>query len=459
MSLRPTLAHPDADDWSRPGGPWDQPPLDDVLGPWPDVAAVAGGLRGLGVGRGDAVAWQRPNGPDAVALYRACWRLGAIAAPVHHQAGDAEVARLLARIDPTTFVAAGDDLPDGPPAPAEGRPGDVACVLWTAGSSGEPKGVLHTQRALAYKARTMAVVHGLTPEDAVLMPAPLAHISGLLNGLLVPQAAGLRSVFMARWDPDQALDLIAAEHITFMVGPPTFFLGLMAAEGFSPEKVASLRLISSGGAGVTPAFVDEATARLGAVVKRAYGSTEAPTVATAHAGDPPERGRDTDGRATGDVRFRLGPDDELLVRGPELFVGYDDPAATEAAVADGWFRTGDRATIDADGWITITGRLKDVIIRGGENVSVAAVEATLEAHPAVRHAVVVGEPDDRLGERVVAVVEVDGAFELDECRRWFAEQGSTRFTWPERIVVVDQLPTLPAGKPDREAVRQLLWRK
>ena len=191
-------------------------------------------------------------------------------------------------------------------------------------------------------------------------------------------------------------------------------------------------------------------------MKRAYGSTEAPTVATAHAGDPPERGRETDGRATGEVQFRLGDDDELLVSGPELCVGYDDSAATEAAFTDGWFRTGDRAAIDDEGWITITGRLKDVIIRGGENVSVAAVEATLEAHPSVRHAVVVGEPDDRLGERVVAVVEADDGFDLAECRRWFAGQGATKFTWPERVVVVDRIPTLPAGKPDREAVRRLV---
>ncbi|HEY8060790.1 MAG TPA: AMP-binding protein [Acidimicrobiales bacterium] len=455
MSLRPTFAHPQAEAWAEPGGPWDLPPLDDVLGPSEGVAATAGGLHALGVGRGDVVAWQRANGADVVALYRACWRLGAVGAPIHHQAGDREAARLLARVDPTVFFAADDPLPDGPPAAATGQAADVACVLWTAGSSGEPKGVLHTQRTLGYKANVMVDVHGVTADDVVLMPAPLAHISGLLNGLLVPQAAGMRSVFMAKWDPEAALDLIESEQVTFMVGPPTFFIGLMGAPGFSPERVASLRLISSGGAGVTPAFVDEATERLGAVVKRAYGSTEAPTVATARVGDPPERGRDNDGRATGAVELRLGENDELLVSGPELCVGYDDPTATGTAFTDGWFHTGDRATID-NGWITITGRLKDVIIRGGENVSVAAVEATLEAHPAVRHAVAVGEPDDRLGERVAAAVEAEDTFDLAECRRWFAEQGATKFTWPERVVVVDRIPTLPAGKPDREAVRRLL---
>ncbi|HEY5888102.1 MAG TPA: AMP-binding protein [Acidimicrobiales bacterium] len=456
MSLRPTFAHPRAEAWAEPGGPWDLLPLDDVLGPSEGVAATAGGLHALGVSRGDAVAWQRPNGSDVVALYRACWRLGAVAAPIHHQAGDGETARLLARVDPNVFFAADDPLPEGPPAAATGHAADVACVLWTAGSSGEPKGVLHTQRTLGYKAKVMVDVHGLTADDVVLMPAPLAHISGLLNGLLVPQAAGMRSVFMAKWDPEAALDLIESEQITFMVGPPTFFIGLMGASGFSPERVASLRLISSGGAGVTPAFVDEATERLGAVVKRAYGSTEAPTVATAHVGDPPERGRDNDGRATGAVELRLGEQDELLISGPELCVGYDDPTATEAAFATGWFHSGDRATIDADGWITITGRLQDVIIRGGENISVAAVEATLEAHPAVRHAVAFGEPDDRLGERVVAAVEAEDTFDLAECQRWFAEQGATKFTWPERVIVVEAIPTLPAGKPDREAVRRLV---
>lgn len=456
MTLRPTLEHPLLGRWTAPGGPLDVPSLDDVLGPDPAAARVAGGLADRGVERGAVVAWQRANSPDVLTLYRACWRLGAVAVPLHHLAGPAEVAALVTRLDPAVVLGPDEPLPDGEAAPITGRPEDLACVLWTAGSTGEPKGVLHTQRALAHKAITMARVHGLGPDDAVLMPAPLAHVSGLLNGLLVPQVAGMRSVLMARWDPDHALDLIERERITFMVGPPTFFVGLMAAGGFSPEKVRSLRVVSSGGAGVTPGFVDEATERLGVWVKRAYGSTEVPTVATTHAGDPPERGRDTDGRPTGAAELRLAADGELWVRDPAMFAGYDDPTRTAEAVVDGWFRTGDRATIDTDGWVTITGRLKDVIIRGGENISVAAVEATLEAHPAVRHAVAVGEPDDRLGERVVAVVEAALSFDLDECRRWFAEQGATRFTWPERVVVLDALPTLPAGKPDREAIRRLL---
>jgi len=302
-------------------------------------------------------------------------------------------------------------------------------------------------------------VHALTADDAVLMPAPLAHISGLLNGVLLPGVAGMQTVLMERWDPEQALDLIAAERITFMIGPPTFFVTLMGAAGFSAERVQSLRLISSGGAGVTPAFVEQARAAFGAVVKRTYGSTEAPTVTTSHAGDSLDRARDTDGRPTGEVELRVADGGELWLRGPELFVGYADPLQTRAAHArGGWFRTGDRATIDDDGWLTVVGRIKDVVIRGGENISVAEVEGVLEAHPAVRQAAVVGYPDDILGERVAAFVVADEGFDLDAVRDWFAEQGVTRFKTPERVVRLDALPTLAAGKPDRTALRELALR-
>jgi cyclohexanecarboxylate-CoA ligase len=416
--------------------------LDDVLADDPRVARVAGGLRERGVKRGDVVSWRMPNSDVPMLLYRACWRLGAIAAPVHHL-GDIE--------PPGTVV---DQLPDGVPVnECDARPDDTAVMLFTSGSSGTPKAVLHSQRALAYKTRLMVDVHGLTTSDAVLMPAPLAHISGLLNGVLVTGGTPFRAVFMAKWDPDEAAEIIERERVTYMVGPPTFFVDLMHTR----RPPTTLRLISSGGSGVTPAFCEEATARLGARVKRAYGSTEAPTMTTSRHDDPVERGWHTDGRPVGDVRVRLGPNDELEVRGSELFTGYADPAQTAAVMThDGWFRTGDRASIDDEGWVTITGRLSAVIIRGGENISISEVEAALERHPAVRQAVAIGYPDARLGERVGAVVVADGAFDLATCTAWFAELGVARFKTPERVVRVPAMPTLAAGKPDREALSQLL---
>jgi cyclohexanecarboxylate-CoA ligase len=419
-----------------------------------DAALIAGGLRRAGVGRGDVVAWQLPNSPDVAALYHACWRIGAVAAPIHHAFGATDADAALAVVDPRLVVTAGDlpGLRRSPSAAPEDVPDTaLAVILFTSGSSGAPKAVKHTRRALSYKGRVMVGVHGLTPDDCVLMPAPCAHVSGLLNGILVPDAAGMRAVFMDRWDPDRALDLIERERVTYMVGPPTFFLGLMQATTFTPARVSSLRLVSSGGAGVTPAFVDEASSVLGCTVKRSYGSTEAPTVATTYAGDPPRRGRDTDGRAVGDAELRVAATGELEVRGPELFVGYVDPSQTaEAMTPDGWFRTGDLATID-DGWLTITGRLKDVIIRGGENIATAEVEAVLEAHPAVTQAVAVGAPDARLGERVTAFVV--GDLDLDECRQWFESRGVAKFKWPECVIVVDSIPVLASGKPDRTALR------
>jgi cyclohexanecarboxylate-CoA ligase len=472
LALKATLRPSRAAHYLQPGGAWDVPSLDAVLAEKTPgavaerVASAAGGLRARGVRRGDAVAWQLRNVEQAVLLYRACWRLGAVAVPVHHGMGDADAATALAQIEPRVTLTEPGDVdglvglaPGVTAAQSAARPADLAVALFTSGSTGAPKAVLHTQRGLAYKARLMRDVHRLTDTDAVLMPAPLAHISGLLNGVLLPGLAGMRTVLMEKWNPDEAIGIIADERITFMIGPPTFFVTLMAASGFSAERVRSLRLISSGGAGVTPAFVDQAREAFSAMVKRTYGSTEAPTVTTSHAGDPLDRARDTDGRATGEVELRIGEAGELWVRGPELFVGYADPLQTRAAHArGGWFRTGDLATIDDDGWLTVVGRIKDVIIRGGENISVSEVEGVLEAHPAVRQAAVVGYPDEVWGERVAAFVVADGTFDLATTRSWFAARGVTKFKTPEKVVQVDVLPTLAAGKPDRVALRELARR-
>ncbi|MCB1015657.1 MAG: AMP-binding protein [Acidimicrobiales bacterium] len=470
--------------WSGPGRPWDGATLDTVLSGAPareDLAVevdqhgapvrrwssaeveaatadLAGGLRGAGVRAGDAVAWRAANHVTSLLAYRACWRVGAVAAPIHHRAGEAEAAAILERVAPRLVLDPGD-LPTGVAvgaddgaATAEG----LAVVLFTSGSSGRPKGVLHTHRALAHKARLMASVHGLGPDDAVLMPAPLAHVSGLLNGVLLPGVVPLKAVLMARWSAPAALTLIEAEAVSFMVGPPTFFVELLAADGFTPEAVRSLRLISSGGAGVSPAFVREAAQGLGARVKRSYGSTEAPTLTTTTAADTQERAATTDGRAVGAVELRLGPRGELEVRGPELFEGYLDAGDDAGAFTpDGWFRTGDLATLE-DGWLTVVGRTKDVIIRAGENVDPAEVAGALESHPAVRQAVVLGEPDDRLGERVVAVLVADEPLDREAARDWMVAQGLARFKAPDRVVVVDVLPLLPAGKPDKAAIERLV---
>lgn len=460
--LAPTFRSAVSDAYRQPGGAWDQPSLDELLTERASdaladrVARIAGGLRANGVEAGDAVAWQSANRDEVALLYRACWRLGAIAAPLHHQLGDQEVERSRLAVAPSLVVADLDALPTGPPVtqPWTDRE-QLAAVLFTSGSSGAPKGVLHTQATLAYKAALMADVHDLQVDDCVLMPAPCAHISGLLNGITLPGVVPFRSVLMARWDPEVALDLIERERVTFMVGPPTFFVSLMQAPGFTTDRVATLRLVSSGGAGVSVAFVEEASERLGAVVKRTYGSTEAPTIATSTAADAADDAHTHDGHPIGGVELRVA-EGELLVRGPEVCVGYLDAAQNAGAFdADGWFHTGDLATLD-DGWLNIIGRLKDVIIRGGENISTAEVEHELEAHADVRQAVVVGAPDPLMGERVAAFVVGSPAFDVDAARDWFTARGIARFKTPERVIVVNAIPTLPTGKPDRDALRAQL---
>ena len=487
--LRPTLAHTRAAHYRRPGGPWDRGAIESTFSVGSgagivddtgrldgdaveaSVATLAGRLGAAGVRRGHVVAWQLPNSAPAVVLYRACWRLGAIAAPLHHRLGAAEVSGALDQVSPV-LVMSTPDLPasgitgaltlsagsgiDGlmnlfdPAAPmtassSPARGSDIAVALFTSGSTGVPKAALHTHRGLGYKATLMVAIHGLDRHDAVLMPAPLAHVSGLLNGVLLPATAGIPSVLMAGWDPDVGLRLIEEERVTFMGAPPVFFSQMTASGGFRAERVASLRLVSTGGASVSPAFVDATADAFACRVKRTYGSTEAPTVTTSGPDDSLERARDTDVAG------------ELWLRGPELFVGYADAGATAKVVTTPgrWFRTGDLGVLDDDGWLRVTGRLSDIIIRAGENISASEVEATLEAHPSVRHAVAVAVADPDVGERVAAFVETTAPFDLAACRAWFAERQVTRFKTPEFVVTLDALPVLAAGKPDRAALKTM----
>ena len=422
-----------------------------------------------GVEQGSRVVFQLSAGVNAVALYRSCWLLGAVAVPLHPRAGRTQLARVLEQVVPACTVAEPGrplaETPEAvdvesltgepPPSAIEVAPLEDALVMFTSGSTGVPKGVIHTHSGLVYKVNQLIDVHGLGPQDVVLMPAPLAHVSGLLHGVLVPGVAGMRTVLMPNWEPEQALRLIEIERVTYMVGPPTFFLGLMNAPGFAPARTESLRMLSCGGADVTPEFVQRARSDLGAVVKRSYGSTEAPTVTTSRFDDPPERMIDSDGRTFGKTKVRIGEQGEVWVQGPEVARGYLDSRQTDQVFVDGWFRTGDLGWLDGD-WLTITGRSDDLIIRAGENISAREVELHLEEHEAVDQAVVVGVPDDLLGERVAAYVVAPEGFTLDTCRSWFVTRGLATFLTPEYLEVVEKIPVLASGKIDRLGLRARL---
>ena len=506
FSIEPTFRSPRHDAYREAGGPWEQPSLDALLtsagrraserivvvdGPHrvsgndlnDRVRCVARSLLRHGVSAGDAVAWQLPNGIDVVVVMRACWRIGAIAVPLHHGFSPIETDRLIRRINPKLVVddaalvrlqqrgfdeldrvrVTAEDVQRTDLAENAWTDGEaLAAILFTSGSSGTPKGVLHSQNTLAYKAMLMASVHQLTEHDVVLMPAPLAHVSGLLNGITLAGAVPFRAVLMARWDAGTALDLIEREGVTFMVGPPTFFLSLLNHPAFSSERVASLRLISSGGAGVSEAFVMMASRRFDAVIKRTYGSTEAPSVATSTNGDASEDAHSHDGRAIGAVELRQSTTGELFIRGPEVCLGYLDPEHTDAAFTeDGWYRSGDLATLDDNGWLNIIGRLNDVIIRGGENIAAAEVEAIIAEHSAVESVVVIGVPDELMGERVGACIVANDSdpdrvtLTVDALRAWCIERGLAKYKCAERITLIDTMPLLASGKPDRMLLRTI----
>jgi cyclohexanecarboxylate-CoA ligase len=223
-----------------------------------------------------------------------------------------------------------------PPAPRDAEA--VVLLLYTSGTTADPKGVLHSHETLLAEARSLGGVHGLGATDTTLMPSPLAHISGIVHAFLVPCVYGARAVLMERWDPTLALELIAAEGVTYMVGAPTFLRDLARHPALDRHDVSSFRLFSCGGADVDPALVRDAAVRLGCVAKRVYGSSEFPTITTTGPDDPPSRRIDSDGRPIGAAELRLIDDDgvavpagtegEVLARGPECFLGYRDPALT-----------------------------------------------------------------------------------------------------------------------------------
>jgi cyclohexanecarboxylate-CoA ligase len=481
---------------------------------WAALAAaaeqVAGGLAALGVGSGDVVAVQLPNWTETVVALLAAARLGAVLNPVlpilrrrelgfvlrasgarvlvvpgryrdaDHRALAAELRPelpalehvVVVRDEPGPGTLAWAALAAAPPttraAPDDGAA--IALLMYTSGTTAEPKGVLHSHDTLLAEARSLKAVHALSPADVVLMPSPLTHVSGLVHALLVPAVLGTTAVLMERWDPAAALALIARERVTYMVGAPTFLRDLAFHPARSAHDLRSLRLFSCGGADVDPMLVREAAARLGCVAKRVYGSTEFPTITTTGPDDPPARRIDSDGRPIGAAELRLvddegrpvpaGVEGEILARGPECFLGYHDPAHNaDAFTPDGWFRTEDLGVLDAAGYLRIAGRRKDIIIRKGENVSARELEELLAEHPATLEVAVVGVPDPACGEIACAVIRPRAGVvppTLAELGDYLARRGLSRRKLPERLELVEDFPRTASGKILKRALRARL---
>jgi cyclohexanecarboxylate-CoA ligase len=457
-------------------------------------AEVAAALHERGVGAGAVVAFQLPNWWEAVVLCWAVWRCGATASPITPTLGAHELGYILQRTKTRLMVVPhafrGTDYPalvracgyDGDvlevrgdtPLPRSSAPlppvaasvDDTAVILWTSGTTSEPKGVVHTHQSLRVEADTIAAAHAMTPGEALLLPMPVTHVAGLTYGILLPVTSAITTVLMDTWEPGRALELLARESVSVFISTPVFMRTMIDHPTFAATDRASVRLFSLGGAGVAPAMVREGAREFGCWCKRTYGSTEYPTLTTGRFGDDLERDATTDGPLIGAAELRIvdpktlddmasGAPGELLARGPEMFVGYLDRSLdTDAFVEDGWFRTGDLAVYDGE-YLTIVDRLKDIIIRGGENISAQEVEALLVTHPAIAEAACVAYPDPVMGEKVCAyVIAAPGAEPvLDEVRAHLLEHGVARFKLPERLVLRDALPRTASGKVQKAPLR------
>jgi cyclohexanecarboxylate-CoA ligase len=473
------------------------------------ICATAASLQDLGVARGEAVSWQLPNWHEAYVLHQAILRIGAVSNPIVPiyrqreltyilgQAGSRVVlmpetfrgfshADMLADIRPSlpalehvvlcrpsgasgfadfADLAAGDRRP----GPVERSPDDPMLLLFTSGTTALPKGAVHTHNTLDYENRSIIDVFALTGSDVVFMPSPVSHITGLLYGLQLPAMLGTAVVFQDVWDPGVALELIERHRCTFTVAATPFLHGVTYHPRLGSFDVSSMRVFACGGADVPPGLIRDARERLGCLASRIYGSTEFPTLSTCGPADPATKGATTDGRAIGAARCRVvdaddrvlppGEVGELLVTGPELFLGYlrhgDDLGSF---TPDGWFRTGDMAVLDADGYLTIRGRKKDIVLRGGENISVAEVEDLLFDHPRISEIAVVAMPDPVMVERACAfIVPQDGTPPtLDDLASYLGERGVAKQKIPERIEVVSELPKTLSGKVQKFRLREII---
>jgi acyl-CoA synthetase (AMP-forming)/AMP-acid ligase II len=447
---------------------------------------IASALHERGLAAGDALAVQLPNWPETAIAYYAAARLGLLLVPIVSIYGPAEVGHILRRSEAKAYVAAAefrrrraaddvprlgetqlehvivvgepqagydawDDLRPGAPPPAP--PGDStapAVLLYTSGTTAEPKGVIHSHDTLIAELTRSPTPPPDTPGTVSLQPFPAGHTAGLV-ALLGPAVHGHPTIVMDAWDADDAAALIEEHGVTAMAGTPIFLSSLLDVGG----DISTLRHATTGGAGVPPALVERADAQ-GWRVCRCYGATEGPSVTATEPTDPLRLRAYTDGRPIGGAQIRI-VDGEVAVLSPESFVAYDDARANaDAFTDDGWFLTGDIGALDADGCLTITDRKKDIIIRGGENISSKEVEDVLARHPAILEAAVVAAPDDVYGERVCAFVVTTAAITLDDIRAHFERAGVARQKTPERLELVEELPRTPAGKVKKPDLRRLL---
>jgi acyl-CoA synthetase (AMP-forming)/AMP-acid ligase II len=486
----------------------DRRPYRGTLGEIDQLARrVATGLAARGIGRGDAVAFQLPNWPEAAAAFYAVAYLGAIVVPIVHFYGPKEVAYILRRTRVKALVTADrfghldfvanleamrpelpdlewvavvgddpgphlrfDDLLTGDPitAPIDVDPAAPALIAYTSGTTSDPKGVMHSHRTIGAEIRQLGAAQ--PPAPPALVGAPVGHGIGMLAALLLPVWRRAPVHLIDVWDPARVLAAMLEDGLSSGQGATYFLVSLLDHPDFDPARhVPLMPIIGMGGAAV-PVAVGERAEALGIVTTRAFGSTEHPSITSCSWQAPRDKRLRTDGVPLPGVEMRIvdeaardcapGEPGEIWSRGPDCFVGYTDPLLTQQAfTADGWYQTGDIGVVDDDGYLTITDRKKDVIIRGGENVSAVEVEELVLRIDGIAEVAVVAAPDPRLGERVCAFVRMQAGHEVPDVpavRTHLEGAGLARQKWPEEVREIEEFPRTPSGKIQKFVLRQRL---
>ncbi|UYO54472.1 cyclohexanecarboxylate-CoA ligase [Rhodopseudomonas palustris] len=475
---------------------------------------VAVGLSRLCVGRGDVVAMQLPNWWQFTVLYLACSRIGAVLNPLMPIFRARELSFMLKHgeakvlVVPKSFrgfdheaMARGlqPDLPalrtivvvDGGGADdfdtllttpewekeadaaailsgSRPFPDDITQLIYTSGTTGEPKGVMHSANTLMANIVPYAQRLALRESDVILMASPMAHQTGFMYGLMMPIMLRASTVLQDIWDPAKAAELIRAERITFTMASTPFLTDLTRVVTESGEPVPSLKTFLCAGAPIPGPLVEQAQAGLGAKIVSAWGMTENGAVTLIKLDDDDKLASTTDGCPLPGVEVKVIDGDgkalppnqigRLVVRSCSNFGGYLKRPHWNGTDADGWFDTGDLAYMTADGYIRISGRSKDVIIRGGENIPVVEIEALLYKHPAVAQVAIVAYPDERLGERACAVVvpKTGASIDFAAMVEFLKAQKLALQYIPERLVVRDAMPATPSGKIQKFRLREML---
>ncbi|EJH1561552.1 medium-chain fatty-acid--CoA ligase [Escherichia coli] len=479
------------------------------------ASCLANWMLAKGIESGDRIAFQLPGWCEFTVIYLACLKIGAVSVPLLPSWREAELVWVLNKCQAKMFFAPTlfkqtrpvdlilplqNQLPQlqqivgvDKLAPATSslslsqiiadntslttaittHGDELAAVLFTSGTEGLPKGVMLTHNNILASERAYCVRLNLTWQDVFMMPAPLGHATGFLHGVTAPFLIGARSVLLDIFTPDACLALLEQQRCTCMLGATPFVYDLLNVLEKQPADLSALRFFLCGGTTI-PKKVARECQQLGIKLLSVYGSTESSPHAVVNLDDPLSRFMHTDGYAAAGVEIKVvddarktlppGCEGEEASRGPNVFMGYfDEPELTARALdEEGWYYSGDLCRMDEAGYIKITGRKKDIIVRGGENISSREVEDILLQHPKIHDACVVAMPDERLGERSCAYVVLKAphhSLSLEEVVAFFSRKLVAKYKYPEHIVVIEKLPRTASGKIQKFLLRKDIMRR